>query len=102
MPFHIETWDKPDHQQHRQALRPAHLEFLAENAGLLIACGAKLNPDGTDAGGGIYIVELDEHEDAERFIRSDPFYKGELFERVKITKWRKAYAGGQCFLEAKA
>lgn len=101
MPFHIETWDKPDHQARRQALRPAHLEFLEQNANLLIACGAKLNDDGTDQGGGIYIVDLDTKPEVERFIQADPFYKDGLFGEVRITRWRKAYAGGQCFLGKK-
>lgn len=101
MPFHIETWDKPNHQARRQELRPAHLEFLEQNASLLIACGAKLNDDGTDQGGGIYIVELDTREEAERFIQADPFHKGELFREVRITRWRKAYAAGQSFLPKK-
>lgn len=98
MPFHIETWDKPDHQHRRRELRPAHLAFLEEHAGKLIACGAKLNDDGSDAGGGIYIVELESREEAERFIQSDPFHVGGLFREVRLTRWRKAYAGGQCFL----
>lgn len=101
MPFHIETWDKPNHQARRQELRPPHLDFLEENARLLIACGAKLNDDGTDQGGGIYIVDLDTKEEAERFIQADPFYKGALFREVRITRWRKAYAAGQSFLPKK-
>ena len=28
----------------------------------------------------------------------DPFATGGLFERMTITRWRKAYLGGECYL----
>lgn len=98
MPHLIETWDKPDHQAVRQKARAAHLVFLEENKKLLLACGAKLNDDGSDAGGGFYIVDLETRAEAERFIAEDPFTKADLFQRVQITRWRKAYLGGECYL----
>lgn len=98
MPFHIETFDKPDHQQMRQQLRPEHLAFLETNAQLLIACGAKLNDDGSNAGGGVYIVDLEERGDAEKFIASDPFHGAGLFAEVRITRWRKAFVDGRSCL----
>jgi len=98
MPFLIETWDKPGQQAVRQANRPAHLVFLAEKKALLLASGAKLNDDGSDAGGGIYIVDLPTREAAQRFIDADPFTQAGLFAEVRITRWRKAYLDGKCFL----
>lgn len=98
VPFIIETFDKPEHQAVRKAARAAHLEFLDQNKKLLLACGAKLADDGTDLGGGLYVVALETREEAQRFIESDPFHAAGLFERVTLTRWRKAYVGGQCFL----
>lgn len=98
MPYIIETFDKPDHQAVRQAHRPAHLEFLERNAQLLLACGAKLQDDGSDKGGGLYVVDLDTREAAQAFIESDPFYQAALFAEVRITRWRKAYVAGQSYL----
>jgi uncharacterized protein YciI len=98
MPFMIETWDKPDSLPLRAQSRNEHLAYLAENAATLLACGAKLNDDGSDAGGGIYIVEVDTRAAAEQFIAADPFSKAGLFREVRITRWRKAYLAGQCFL----
>lgn len=98
MPFIIETFDKPDHQSVRQAHRPAHLAFLEEHKHLLLACGAKLADDGTDLGGGLYVVALDSREEAQRFIEADPFHAADLFERVTLTRWRKAYVDGHCHL----
>lgn len=102
MTYFIETFDKPDHQSRRQALRPAHLDFLKDNAHRLLACGAKLHEDGKDQGGGVYIITADSQEDAQAFIEADPFYQGALFADVRITRWRKAYVDGKSFLpEAK-
>jgi uncharacterized protein YciI len=98
MPFIIETWDKPNHQSVRQQARAEHLRYLEKIAPLLIACGAKLNDDGSDAGGGIYIVDLDSRAEAEALITADPFTAADLFERVAIRRWRKAYVDGNCCL----
>lgn len=98
MPFIIETFDKPGHGHVRTAQREVHLQYLEANKALLLACGAKLNDDGSNAGGGLYVVDLETREEAERFIQADPFSKAELFERVSITRWRKAYVGGQGYL----
>lgn len=98
MPYIIETFDRPGHQALRQLHRSAHLDYLDANKQLLLACGAKLQDDGQDAGGGLYVVDLDTREQAEAFIAADPFAKADLFERVTITRWRKAYVGGQLLL----
>ena len=44
------------------------------------------------------MVALETREEAQRFIESDPFHAAGLFERVTLTRWRKAYVDGQCFL----
>ncbi|CAB3707363.1 hypothetical protein CEY09_27870 [Achromobacter marplatensis] len=98
MPYIIETFDKPNHQEVRQQHRAAHLEYLDANKQLLLACGAKLQDDGKDAGGGLYIVDLDTREAAQQFIDADPFSQAKLFDRVTITRWRKAYVDGTCYL----
>ncbi|CAM4113575.1 YciI family protein [Bordetella tumulicola] len=98
MPYIIETFDRPGHQALRQLHRAAHLDYLDANKQLLLACGAKLQDDGQDAGGGLYVVDLDTREQAEAFIAADPFAKADLFERITITRWRKAYVGGELFL----
>jgi uncharacterized protein len=98
MPYIIETWDKPNHQSVRQAARADHLQFLQANSSKLLACGAKLHDDGSDLGGGLYIVNTEDRAEAEALIAADPFSKVDLFERVLITRWRKAYLDGKCFL----
>ncbi|MES1926194.1 YciI family protein [Salinisphaera sp. T31B1] len=95
MPYLIETYDKPDHHDLRLSTRDVHLAYLDANAERLIACGAKLDDAGEIASGGIYLVDVDTRAAAERFIEADPFHQAELFERVVITRWRKAYVDGR-------
>jgi uncharacterized protein len=98
MPFFIETFDKPDHGHVRQRAREAHLAYLAANKAVLLACGAKLSDDGNSASGGVYLLDMETREEAERFIANDPLFLVELFERVSVMRWRKAYLDGECFL----
>ncbi|MBI0433715.1 YciI family protein [Roseomonas sp. KE0001] len=95
MPYLIETWDKADSQALRQSTRAVHIDFLDRNAALLLACGAKLTDDGADAGGGLYIVDVESRAEAEAFIQQDPFTQAGLFETIRITRWRKAYLDGR-------
>ncbi|MBV8093314.1 MAG: YciI family protein, partial [Acetobacteraceae bacterium] len=64
----------------------------------LLACGAKLNDDGSDAGGGLYIIDAESRGEAEAFISADPFSRVGLFERVSITRWRRAYLDGRTYI----
>ncbi|WP_346830856.1 YciI family protein [Pseudomonas abietaniphila] len=99
MPYIIETWDKPNSLSLRMLNRPDHLQYLAKNAKVLLACGAKLNHDASDLGGGLYIIDTENEAEAQKLIEEDPFYKAGLFERVSVTRWRKAYVAGVCYLE---
>lgn len=98
MPYVIETWDKPGSQAIRAKRRPAHLAFLAEHARKLLACGAKLHDDGSDLGGGVYVLDTEDRAEAEAFIAADPFTKSGLFERISIVRQRRAYIAGVCLL----
>jgi len=94
MPYVIETWDKIDHLPLRKKLRDEHLKYLNQKLELLLACGAKLDDDGSDLGGGIYIIDVNTRKAAQQFIEQDPFYIGGLFQKIKIDRWRKAYLDG--------
>lgn len=52
MPYLVETYDKPDAEALRLAVREEHLRYLDSRAGLLLACGAKLSDDEQTAGRG--------------------------------------------------
>lgn len=98
MPYLIETFDKPHSPALRQALRDKHLDYLEQNKDLLLACGAKLEDDGSGGSGSVYIVDVETRQLAEDFVNGDPFAVGGLFERIVITRWRKAYLNRECYL----
>jgi len=98
LPFLIETFDAPERSHIRRERYQEHLDFLAEQADLLLACGAKLSDDGASADGGIYLVNVETRDEAESFIARDPFMQGNLFRDVVVQRWRKAYLGGESFL----
>ncbi len=91
MPYAIQTEDKPNSAEVRAAARPAHLEYLTANAHLLLAAGALTSDDGSGGHGGILIVDTEDRDKAERFINEDPFTKAGLFQKITVTRWRKAF-----------
>lgn len=91
MPYAIQTIDKPDSAQIRASARPAHLEYLTKNKEKLLAAGALINDDGTGGNGGILIIDTEDRKEAERFMAEDPFTKAGLFQKVTVTRWRKAF-----------
>ena len=95
MPYAIQTVDKPGHGNVRAEVRAKHLEYLTAHQNLLLAAGALIADDGSGGSGGILIVDTDERKEAERFIAEDPFTKAGLFEKVTVTRWRKAFFDGK-------
>lgn len=98
MPYLVETWDKPGSEKLRLKIRDSHLEYLDGITEILLACGAKLNDEGV-AVGGIYLIDTEEETRASELIENDPFYIAELFEKITIQRWRKAYFDGRNTLE---
>lgn len=95
MPYAIMTTDKPNSAELRAKQRDAHLKYLDANLHRLLAAGAITGDDGTGGHGGILIVDTDVRKEAEEFIAGDPFSKAGLFEKVTVTRWRKAYFNKQ-------
>ena len=91
MPYAIQTQDKAGSSQVRADNRAAHIEYLTAQRHVLLAAGALIDDDGTGGNGGLLIVDTDDRREAERFIADDPFTKAGLFEKVTITRWRKAF-----------
>lgn len=95
MPYAILTTDKPNSAELRAKVRDTHIEYLTANMHKLLAAGALINDDGSGGHGGILIVDTDDRKEAEAFIAADPFTKAGLFEKVTVTRWRKAYFNKQ-------
>jgi uncharacterized protein YciI len=43
-------------------------------------------------------VDVETRAEAEDFVNRDPFAEAGLFERMTVTRWRKAYLDGKCYL----
>ncbi|MDH4175076.1 MAG: YciI family protein [Betaproteobacteria bacterium] len=95
MPYAIMTTDKPNSAELRAKMRNVHVEYLTANMEKLLAAGALTADDGTGGHGGILIVDTEDRKEAEAFIASDPFTKAGLFEKVTVSRWRKAYFNKQ-------
>jgi uncharacterized protein len=95
MPYAIMTVDKANHMHVRKAARDEHLAYLTAHKHKLLAAGALIDDDGTGGRGGILIVDTDDRNEAERFAAEDPFTKAGLFEKVTVTRWRKAFFNGE-------
>ena len=91
MPYVIQTVDKPNSSQVRSATRAAHLEYLTARKDKLLAAGALIDDDGSGGHGGVLIIDTDDRAEAERFIAEDPFSKAGLFQKVTVSRWRKAF-----------
>ena len=91
MPYAIQTLDKPGQSNVRAETRAVHLEYLTANKHKLLAAGALIDDDGSGGHGGILLVDTEDRKEAERFIAEDPFTKAGLFEKVLVSRWRKAF-----------
>jgi hypothetical protein len=91
MPYAIQTVDRRGTAELRATTRASHVDYLTRHKDKLLAAGALIDDDGTGGHGGILIVDTDDRAEAERFIAEDPFTKAGLFEKVTVTRWRKAF-----------
>jgi uncharacterized protein YciI len=98
VPYAILTTDKPNSAQLSARVRDTHIEYLTAHLHKLLAAGALTADDGSGGHGGILIVDTDDRKEAEAFIAADPFTKAGLFEKVTVSRWRKAYFNKQKFV----
>ena len=98
MPYAIITFDKPDHLHVRTGVRDEHIAYLKRNQDILLAAGGLTDDDGNGGSGGVLLIDTEERAEAERFVEEDPFTKAGLFEKVVVSRWRKAFFNGECLL----
>ncbi len=89
MQFMILCLDKPDAAAVRAATRAAHLDYLKDFAGQVVAAGPLLSDDGAAMIGSLLLLEFEDRAAAAAFAAGDPYGKAGLFASVTITPWRK-------------
>ncbi|KGB82707.1 hypothetical protein JT55_06360 [Rhodovulum sp. NI22] len=90
MAYMIMTRDKPGAEEIRAANRVAHYAFLRSHRNILIASGGLQNENG-EFNGGLIVIDVDTREEAEEFLRADPFSDAGLFGDVTISRWKQAF-----------
>jgi uncharacterized protein YciI len=97
MPYAITWIDEPGTETVRLELREAHLDYMRKNVGRVLASGGLLDDPGEVGIGGLILLDIDSREEAEEFVKADPFYIGGLYKPV-ITRWRKAFYDGKAYI----
>ena len=70
-------------------IRPAHRQYLTalKERGQLVVCGPF-----TDDWGGLIVYEAASKEEAETFLKGDPFAKNGVFVRWQLRPWNAVMA----------
>ena len=79
--------DHPDAGEVRAANRPAHLEFARGRDEIRMA-GPLLSTDGGQMIGSMFVLEVDDIEQARAFNAEDPYTHAGLFQRVEVHPFR--------------
>ena len=93
MHFTIVCTDKPDGAAIREASRAAHRAYLEPNQPKILHAGAQLDTQGRPCGS-LFIIEVADRAEAERFSANDPYFKAGLFESVEIRTYRLSIRDG--------
>ena len=88
MLFFMYCVDKPDHEQVRNANRPAHLEYLKRHDANLVVVGPALSENAQKMIGSVFILDFPDRAAVDEFTRNDPYVKAGLFETTIIRPWR--------------
>jgi len=89
MPYVITFVDDPDVREKKRQVRPIHIEHVERNAYRIICSGGFFPEDDDFPNGGLIILDVENREEAVRYIESDPFFTNGIFSKYTITKWRK-------------
>ena len=70
-----------------------HLEFLERNSDVIDAAGPLTDKDGKGRDG-LWIVDVEAHDDAIRLVQEDPFWATGLRKSFDIIAWKQVFAAG--------
>lgn len=89
--YAIVCFDRPDSAKLRDEHRAAHVAFLEKNASRITFGGPLKNvPDGPSTGA-IIVVNCATREDAEAFIKGDPFLRNGVYESVAVRAFKQVF-----------
>ena len=89
--YAIICFDRPDSAALRDAHRAAHQDYLKAHAQKIAFGGPlKATPEGVSTGA-IIVVNCATREEAEAFIRNDPFLRAGVYENVAVRAFKQAF-----------
>jgi uncharacterized protein YciI len=89
--YAIVCFDRPDSHGLRDAHRAAHADFLKANGSKVVFGGPLKNtPDGASTGA-LIVVDCATREEAEAFIRADPFHRHGVYESVAVRAFKQVF-----------
>ena len=89
--YAIVCYDRPDSASLRDAHRAAHMEFLKTNAAKVVFGGPLKNTPEGPSTGAIIVVNCATREEAEAFIKGDPFQRNSVYESVVVRAFKQVF-----------
>jgi uncharacterized protein len=89
--YAIVCYDRPDSASLRDAHRAAHMEFLKSNAAKVVFGGPLKNTPEGPSTGAIIVVNCATREEAEAFIKGDPFQRNGVYESVAVRAFKQVF-----------
>ena len=89
--YAIICFDRPASADLRNANRESHMTHLEANIKKIVFAGPLKDEEGVASTGAIFILDVDNREDAEAFARGDAFNTGGVYESVVIRPFRKVF-----------
>lgn len=86
--------DAGDATQARASALPAHREYVDRHASSLMISGPLLGADGSTRVGQLFILDVADVAEAERFIAEDPFTKAGVFTDVQVDGFLPVFRDG--------
>jgi len=89
--YAIVCYDRPDSASLRDKHRAAHVEFLGKHSHSIVFGGPLKNTADGPSTGAIIVVNCATREEAEAFIKGDPFQRNGVYESVAVRAFKQVF-----------
>ncbi|MBQ2634764.1 MAG: hypothetical protein IJF88_09355 [Oscillospiraceae bacterium] len=94
MQFLIKATDGANMLPQRLAVRPRHLENMAQVKGTVLCAGGLLDEAGKMRGS-VLILDVERREDLEAYLRSEPYVAAGVWEKIEVEPLNVVLVNGQ-------
>lgn len=91
MLFAVRFYDRPERQAVRNRFLSDHIEWLRQHKDVIRLGGSLRMESGSEAIGGLWIVECESKAVIEDLLRTDPFWIQGLREKYEVHCWHRAW-----------